>query len=125
MTRTLSPVLTGRRRTLWFLVRSSESLAASIRRRRCCGALKNIFLCLDGLEETILDHRARQVRNSRPSLSSLLGHGTTDLSAFQLAFRGHDDRGIVFETETCSIGSSNGSSLSHHDGGKDLFPEAG
>src|SRR5438876_11977996 len=97
MTRTLSPVLTGRRRTLWFLVRSSESLAASIRRRRCCGALKNIFLCLDGLEESILDHGARQVRDTGPSLSSLLRHGSTDLSALQLAFRGHAYRDMVFE----------------------------
>src|SRR5438552_11567927 len=103
MTRTLSPVLTGRRRTLWFLVRSSESRAASIRRRRCCGALKNIFRCLDGLEETILDHRARQVRDSGPSLSSLLRHRSTNLGPFEFAFGGHDDRGVVFETETCSI----------------------
>src|SRR5439155_27061034 len=54
-----------------------------------------------------------------------LRYRSPDLRAFELSLRGHYDRCVVFETETCSIGSSNGSSLSYDDGGKDLFPKAG
>src|SRR2546428_5459714 len=125
MTRTLSPVLTGSRRTLWFLVRSSDSRAASIRRRRCCGALKNFFLCFDGFELAILDHRARQVRDSWPTLSSLLCHRSADLGAFELTLRSHYNRSVILKAQTGAIGSPDSSCLSYDDGWKDLFSEAG
>src|SRR5437660_12591472 len=60
-----------------------------------------------------------------PSFSRLPSHRSPDLCSFQFPLRGHNDFGIVFERESCSIRSTQRSCLPHNDRWKDLLPQIG